>query len=144
MRSKLKTSKTPNKPDERSIYDIIKHQIDVPEGLQYRGKYCAKSKVREETMQYENEFGRLKDSDLRSSVTIKKRPKSSFNTSNKKSKSRRDNDLFSTFHKENMKDSERNVIRPSVTQENLANDPIYQYTPEDYFNLCGYPYKNID
>jgi len=32
MRKKLKQSKTPNK-EERSIYDIIKHQIDVPEGL---------------------------------------------------------------------------------------------------------------
>ena len=40
----------------------------------------------------------MNDSDLRSSITMKKRPKSSINTSNKKSKSRRDTDLFSTFN----------------------------------------------
>lgn len=55
-------------------------------------------------MNYVNEFGRVNENDLRSSVTMKRRPKSSVNNqSSKKSKSRRD-DLFSSFHYKKGKD----------------------------------------
>lgn len=68
----------------------------------------------------------MNDSDLRSSVTMKKRPKSSINTSNKKSKSRRDTDLYSTF---NMKTQKAERHAPEMirngTQEDLSNEPIY-------------------
>lgn len=37
-------------------------------------------------MNYTNEFGRINDNDLRNSVTLKKRPKSSINIKNKTSK----------------------------------------------------------
>jgi len=74
-------------------------------------------------MNYVNEFGLINDSDLRSSVTIKKRPKSSINTSNKKSKTKRENDLFSTFHMKEKTNPQ--MIKNSGTEENLSNDPIY-------------------
>ena len=64
----------------------------------------------------------MNDSDLRSSITMKKRPKSSINTSNKKSKSRRDTDLFSTF---NMKIAPQKQMVKNGTEENLSNDRIY-------------------
>ena len=64
----------------------------------------------------------MNDSDLRSSVTMKKRPKSSINTSNKKYKSRRDTDLFSTF---NMKTAPPKQLVKNGTEENLSNDQIY-------------------
>ena len=53
---------------------------------------------------------------------MKKRPKSSINTSNKKYKSRRDTDLFSTF---NMKTAPPKQLVKNGTEENLSNDQIY-------------------
>ena len=98
---------------EKSIYDIIAHKIDVPEGLQFRGKYCAKSKIREDTMNYQNEFGRITDSDLRNSVTIKRRPKSSHNTTGKKNKSKMASEVFQRYTK--AKDSK--TIRTNGTED---------------------------
>ena len=39
-----------------SIYEIVKQDIKMPEGMLYRGKYCGKSKLREKA----NEFGPTK------------------------------------------------------------------------------------
>lgn len=36
-----------------NIYELVTQEIDVPQGLLYRGKYCGKSKLRTKT----NEFG---------------------------------------------------------------------------------------
>ena len=57
---------------------------------------------------------------------MKKRPKSSINTSNKKSKSKKDADLFSTFNMRTHKPERHapEMIR-NGTQEDLSNDPIY-------------------
>jgi len=30
----------------KSIYELVTQKIDLPEGLQYRGKYCGKNKLR--------------------------------------------------------------------------------------------------
>lgn len=74
-------------------------------------------------------------------MSVKKRPKSSFNTTHKKSsKSKKENDIYSTFH---MKGNQPRLLK-NGTEESLSNQQIYQYTPEEYFNLCGYPYKNLE
>ena len=51
MKTKIKTLKG-FKPD-LSIYELVKQDINVPEGMLYRGKYCGKSQLRKKT----NEFG---------------------------------------------------------------------------------------
>lgn len=35
-----------------SIYDLVSQEINVPEGLLYRGKYCGKSKLRQKEEEY--------------------------------------------------------------------------------------------
>ena len=68
-----------NRKNPLAIYDLIKQDVKVHEGLQYRGKYCAKSKVREQTFKYQDEFGQpvARYEDGRGTVQSKRRPKSS-------------------------------------------------------------------
>jgi hypothetical protein len=64
-------------------------------------------------MNYQNEFGRITDSDLRNSVTIKKRPKSSHNTTGKKNKTKMASEVFQRYNKA----KESKTIRANATEE---------------------------
>ena len=51
MDKQLQTKK--KKRIDMSIYELVKQDLNMPEGMLYRGKYCGKSQLRKKA----NEFG---------------------------------------------------------------------------------------